>query len=881
MDSKFFSVSFLKYITTCLVLVLFSCATPKNAAIAPAPEITKIAEHEVNLDTLEVSASDAEENEIIDSNEAPYRPAYKREIDLLHTKLELSFDMKKEEVIGTATLVLKPYFYDINRFRLDAQNFIIKSITLNNTELKYDYDNENLYVNLNKSYNSNEEISIVIKYIARPSEFPASSSAAITSEKGLFFIDPREEDPDKPTQIWSQGEAENNSRWFPTVDKPNERCTQETILTVDKKYQTLSNGLLVSSKENTDGTRTDYWKMDMPHAPYLFMIAVGEYSITNDKWKDVPLQYYVEPAFEKEAKQIFNHTPEILEFFSNTFGMKYPWPKLAQIVVRDYVSGAMENTTAIVYGEPVQRNTASLIKDPNDYIIAHEISHHWFGDYVTCESWSNLTLNEGFANYSEYLWFAHQFGKDEADMHRMEDLNGYLYSSKYRIHPLIDFHYKKATDMFDAHTYNKGGLVLHMLRNALGDDAFFASLKLYLQKNAFSPVEVNNLRLACEQVSGQDLNWFFDQWFMTPGHPMLKIKRNYDEANKQLNITIQQTQDQPKVPKIFNFTLPFYITTPDGERKEYSRFVDQRIQTFTFPVEQKPILVEIDPDRLILCERDEDFSDFAPANTYSLKSPAIYRYDAIEQILQKMDAGDSSLTPVMNKALEDPLWQIRSAAITKCDLNDPKTFSKILDLAKNDKSEDVRIAAIAGIAGTNSEVFLQMADHLMKSESNSELGRVLVLMQQFEPEKALTYAEKYDNTDDPEILAALVKIYSDAGKTDKLPILAKGLNTIKTYDLISYTGNYAVLLAKAEPLVAQKGFDDMYEQGIHSSSKIKRFASGVGFFQVIVNDIMLKNESELNPMNVDIGFLKDKLKDIIVKETDPELQSAYKRFRLD
>ena len=866
----------MRYLIFSILLIFISCSTSKKISQPAIPDQV------VTLDDVEVKASDSEENDQMALDLPLYKPTSKREIDLLHTKLEVDFDLTNEKVHGVATLIFKPYMYDINRFRLDAKNFTIKSIKLNNnTTLTYDYDAENLYVNLDKSYNSDQELTLTIDYTASPGSFPAGSSAAITSEKGLFFIDPKNEDPDKPTQIWTQGETENNSRWFPTIDKPNERCTQEVYVTVDKKYKTLSNGLLISSKENADGTRTDYWKMDMPHAPYLFMLAIGDYSVTNDKWNDIPLQYFVEPEYEKDAKKIFNHTPEMLDFFSTTFGLKYPWPKLSQVVVRDYVSGAMENTTAIIYGESVQRSSDDLENAPNDYIVAHEISHHWFGDYVTCESWSNLTLNEGFANYSEYLWFEHKYGKDMADMHRAEELQGYLASSAYRIHPLIDFHYENHTDMFDAHSYNKGGLVLHMLRNLIGDKAFFKALKIYLNKNAFAPVEVHNLRMAFEEASGQDLNWYFDQWYMAAGHPELKITSGYDESSREVQITIQQTQDKPGVPQIYRFPVDIYLNDASGKRTKYERWVDQRIQTFSLTSAEKPLLTEVDPDKIILCERTEIKQDTSLLNRYDLSSPAIARYEAIDQIVQALDGGNEELRPIMNLAIKDPVSEIRAAAITRCDPDNPEIMKTIISMAKNDSNEEVRIAAISTIAEYKSDVFLTMTDELISKGSSAQKARVLSVVQQYAPEKALEYAAKYEETNHAEMLLALSKIYSEAGKTEKLPLLKKGMTQFKSYDLISFTGNYATLLAKADPSISRAEFEEMYQTGMRSGSKIKRFAAAVGFFQVIVLDMMSKQEGEESPFKVDLKDLKAKLNQIISNEKDPELKGAYERFRTE
>ena len=350
----------------------------------------------------------------IPNERATYNAAAPRVHDLLHTRLDLSFDWEQEMVIGEAMLRLTPIFRPSDKVLLDAKNFTINSITDGEgQELTYEYtgDKQRITVLLPREYKRGEEYELLFDYTAVPSE--SGGSAAITSDKGLFFINPRgEEGDDKPRQIWTQGETENNSRWFPTIDKPNERTTQEMYLTVAEQYETLSNGTLVSSTPNGDGTRTDYWKMDLPHAPYLFMLTVGDFEIVEDQeWNGIPVNYYMEKEWADHAKAIYPYTREMLGFFSSLTGVEYPWPKYSQVAVRDFVSGAMENTSAVIFGEFMHGTERSLIDvDRNEKIVAHEMFHHWFGDLVTCESWANLTLNEGFANYSEYLWMEEKHG---------------------------------------------------------------------------------------------------------------------------------------------------------------------------------------------------------------------------------------------------------------------------------------------------------------------------------------------------------------------------------------------------------------------------------------------------------------------------------------
>ena len=337
-----------------------------------------------------------------------YQPSRSRLQDLIHTKLEVRFNMEKSELIGKATLTLKPYFFPSSKLELDAKGFEIKEVALvtgqNKTKLNYTYAKNLIDIQLDKMYTRDETYSVYIEYIARPEQLPDRGSEAISESKGLYFINVDGKIKDKPVQVWSQGETEASSCWFPTIDAPNERMTQEIYLTVDTGFVTLSNGLLEYGQDNGDGTRTDYWKQNLPAAPYLTMIAVGKYAIVKDKWRDIEVNYYVEPSFKKHAKMIFGHTPEMLEFFSTRLGVPYPWEKYSQVVVRDYVSGAMENTGAVIHGEFMQRDEREYLDRTFEDVIAHELFHHWFGDLVTCESWSNLPLNESFATYGEVLW---------------------------------------------------------------------------------------------------------------------------------------------------------------------------------------------------------------------------------------------------------------------------------------------------------------------------------------------------------------------------------------------------------------------------------------------------------------------------------------------
>jgi aminopeptidase N len=410
---------------------------------------------------------------------------------------------------------------------LDAKGMDVKEVAVvkngKNTPLKFTNDGMTLTIALDKSYIKNENYTVYISYVAKPNEYKGTGSAAITDAKGLYFINPMGTEKNKPTQVWTQGETEGTSVWVPTIDKPNQKSTQTFRLKVPAKFVSLSNGLLTSQVKNNDGTRTDTWEMKQPHAPYLFFIGMGDYSVVKDTYKGKEVSYYVEKEYEKVARKIFGETPAMMAFFSKKLGVEYPWAKYAQMTARDYVSGAMENTTATLHQESAQQDARELM-DGNSWesTIAHELFHQWFGDYVTAESWSNLTVNESFANYSQLLWWEHKLGKDEALFEHYNEMQGYLFSGSQN-KDLVRFNYNDKEDMFDAVSYNKGGRILHMLRNYIGDDAFFTALNKYLSANKFGNGSAHKLRMAFEEVSGKDLNWYFNQWYFGSGHPKLEI----------------------------------------------------------------------------------------------------------------------------------------------------------------------------------------------------------------------------------------------------------------------------------------------------------------------------------------------------------------------
>jgi len=727
-----------------------------------------------------------------------YRGSAPKINDLVHTKLDVKFDYDKSYMYGKEWVTLKPHFYPTDSLTLDAKGMDIHKIAVvkngNNEPLKYDYDGMILRIHLDKTYKKEEKYTIYLDYTSKPNELKVEGSAAINDAKGLYFINPKGEEKDKPTEIWTQGETESNSAWFPTIDKPDQKTTDEIIMTVPDKYVTLSNGTLVAQKKNMDGTRTDDWKMDLPHSPYLFMMAVGDFAIIKDHYKDKPVNYYVEKAYAPYAQQIFGNTPEMIAFYSKTLGVEYPWPKYSQIVVRDYVSGAMENTTATLHGEFLNKNSRQLLDDTYDFdedVIAHELFHQWFGDLVTCESWSNLTVNESFADFSESLWAEHKYGKDAADDHGYKDMEGYINGAKEGDdYNLVRFYYSNREDVFDGVTYQKGGRILNMLRNYVGDSAFFKALNLYLTTNKFKNGEAQQLRLAFEDVTGQDMNWYWNQWYYNKGYPKLNVDYVYDDNAKNVKVIINQTQDSNNI-----FKLPIAIDIYNGAKKERHKvWVENRSDTFTFSYDTKPDLINVDGDKIVLCEKKDNKSLENFIHQYKYAGLYLDRREAIDYCSKNQD--DPKALDLLMLAMKDKFFGLRMYTIGKLDLKKDSVKQAaepiLADIAAHDTRTVVRASAITALAKYKKPEYKPLFEKAVNDSSYSVAGSALDALSMIDSTEAFNDAKRLSKFPakgklNNSIANVLIK-YGDENDFDiitdnfsKMPVSQTKFNFLQTY----------------------------------------------------------------------------------------------------
>ncbi|MCX6188897.1 MAG: M1 family metallopeptidase [Bacteroidetes bacterium] len=693
-------ITYRKIIFSLFTVVLGACSLLKNNQNTKAAVTT--------LDSASMSKiidainKNKEQRAESGSDDRPYEASATKFWDLINTNLAVEFDYSKAQLTGMATITLKPHAYAQDSLVLDAKGMDILSVidgdTRGLTNLIYSYNGKKLTIFMPSKVQVGARKKIVIDYIAKPNEIVVKGSEAITSDKGLYFINNEGIDTLKPRQIWTQGETESNSCWFPTIDKPNQKMTQEIAITIqDSGDITLSNGLFLGRVKNRNGSYTDTWRQAIPAAPYLTMMAIGNFYIERDSWRGLEVNYYVEPKYQPFAKLIFGKTPDMLEFFSTRLGVDFPWEKYSQIVVRDYVSGSMENASATLHGEFLQYDSRDYLDNNKEDYLSHELFHQWFGDLVTCESWSNLALNESFGTYGEYLWIEHTRGKMEADKHLEAKRDAYIDESKFKQEPIIRFHYEDKEDMFDRHSYQKGGCILHLLRTQLGDEVFFKGLQLYLTKNRFKSVEVHDFRLAMEEASGEDLNWFFNQWFLSAGHPKVIISNAFSAIEKSQTLKIDFVKEDETTPRKFILPLKVDFYFKDSIHRENITIHDWTNQ-WVYHFNDSILLINVDADRSMLWEMT--YEKPKSVLMYQVLNAPLYqdKREAMISLLNKDELTINDKNTLLDYCLNHPSWIVEEMALEILEFMKAKDldpyFNKLAELVIHQRNSSLRVSLL-------------------------------------------------------------------------------------------------------------------------------------------------------------------------------------------
>jgi aminopeptidase N len=507
-----------------------------------------------------------------------------------HVSLDLILDIPNRSFSGTCAIRLNPVRNAIESLTLDAVDLKIDRVEIDGTNHEFNYDGELLHIPVKVAVIAGKILDLVIHYgVENP-------------QRGLYFIQPDEHYPDKPTQVWTQGEDEDSRFWFPCFDYPGQLATSSIRVQVPKDFMAISNGELVEQTIFGED-RVYQWMQKEIHPTYLMTLAVGRFAEIADSWNGKPVTYYVEKGFEESAKLSMGKTPQMIEFFSEKFGYPYPFPKYAQVCVADFIFGGMENTsTTLLMDRCLLDERAAIDNFNTEFLVAHELAHQWFGDLVVIKHWSHAWIKEGMASYCEVLWAEHEYDKDEAAYYLLGEAQSYLSedSDRYR-RPIVTNIYREAIELYDRHLYEKGACVYHMIRTELGDELFDRFVHTFVRDNAHKTVETIDLLRAIDKATGRNLAFLFDQYVYRGGHPDYKVAYSWDGDSKLAKLTVIQTQAKEGIHTLandlFDLKIPVgfgYVKGEGVDIKVTKIRIYEKEQVLYFPMETKPDFISFD-----------------------------------------------------------------------------------------------------------------------------------------------------------------------------------------------------------------------------------------------------------------------------------------------
>ncbi|OCQ97955.1 aminopeptidase [Oscillatoriales cyanobacterium USR001] len=620
-----------------------------------------------------------------------------------HIFLDLAIDIPKQSFYGTCSIRLNPVRSGIDKLTLDAVNLKIKSVKIGEIKQNFDYDGEQLQVQLQSPTVVNTPITIDIAY------------AVEKPQRGLYFVGPDKHYPDKPVQVWTQGEDEDSRFWFPCFDYPGQLATSEIRVQVPKEFLAISNGELIDSK--TEGSdRIYHWSQQQVHPTYLMTLAVGDFAEIKDEWNGKPVTYYVEKGREADGRRSMGKTPQMMEYFSQTYGYPYPYPKYAQVCVDDFIFGGMENTsTTLLTDRCLLDERAALDNRNTESLVAHELCHQWFGDLVVIKHWSHAWLKEGMASYSEVMWTEHEYGKDDAAYYLLMEARNYLTedSSRYR-RPIVTHVYREAIELYDRHLYEKGACVYHIIRAELGDELFLKAVQTFVQDNAHKTVETIDLLRAIEKATGRNLLFLFDQYVYRGGHPDYKVAYAWDNDSKLAKVTVTQTQvkdgkngngngnSKGNSKDLFDLKLPigFGYKQEEGDKtnvtvKSFTVRVHEKEQSFYFPLEEKPAFISFDAGNNFLKTVSLEYAVGELKAQLQFDPDPISRIYAAQALAKK--GGLEAVKALSESLKNDPFWGVRvEVASQLVEIKLDQAFEGLV-IGLKDKDARVRRAVVGAL----------------------------------------------------------------------------------------------------------------------------------------------------------------------------------------
>lgn len=629
------------------------------------------------------------------------------DFDVQHYRIKLSLDEPTKSFDGETAITFAATMNGLEELALDAESFTVDAVMRQGAPLAFTQEEGKLEITLDHALAVGEEATLVIGYSVTNINVDSTKyGMGANYDLGFNF---KPESPTNPQIIFTLNFPEGARHWFPSFDHPSDWATHETIVELRKDYGVVANGALISDTVDPEtGRRTVHWSQTKPQPTYLYVMVAGNHSVLVDKHGDLPLHYRVYPGDEADARLSFGSTPGMIAFFEDLYGVKYPWVKYDQIVIPG-IGGGAESTSATVISEWSVMSAAELEDETPDALIAHELAHQWWGNLIGYRDWDHIWLSESFATHAEYLYAIHDLSADEAALTLHQQKAAYLREANTKfIRPIVTNKWNRPNQMFDRHTYEKGGVVLNMFRELVGEEVFAKILRTFLETHAYSNVTTTDFLFTVRQVTKEDYSWFFDQWLLRPGHPVLDVSHTWDSDQKVLSVTIKQTQDRKLGTPVFRLPINLGITTRAGETIE-RMWMDKEQQTFTFDGAEKPLLVHFDAGDILL--KEWTFNKSTEALLYQLShDKAMGRLWAVGELQERMD-DPAVLSALVESSGADVFWAVRERAVQALGTMRNDAISLALETrAREDAHSHVRAAALETLGAYDDKsfsVFLQ------------------------------------------------------------------------------------------------------------------------------------------------------------------------------
>ena len=657
----------------------------------------------------------------VDIYRRPHQPERSRSYDALHYRVHLIFDEAAKSFRGTNTITLRPLGDRFQEVHLDAETFTVDGVTdMSGRTLQFVQHPHRLEVTLHRPYAYGDTVTFTVKYHADQVDIDSEAyGMSATYDLGIDFKDPTDNNPQLiNTLSFPQGAR----HWMPCYDHPNDRATNETLLTVRPEYKALSNGKLVSVTTEMDGMVTWHWLQELPHPTYLYVAVAGPYVVLEDSLGSLPVNYWVYPKDVDDAMRSFHRTPEIITFLTDLYGVEYPWIKYDQITIPG-IGGGAESTTATVLGQSTIHDEDAEQDYPSDWLVAHEAAHQWWGNMISYRDWSQTWLSESFATWSEYVWAVYAHGEEEGAVNLLGKKDAYFREARNRYRrPVVFERWQYPNENFDRHTYQKGAVIIEMLRRIMGLENFQRAMRHFLTKHAFQPVHTHDLMTAIKESTGQNMDWFFEQWIYNAGHPVIKISKGWTETG-ELELIVEQVQDMV-ASEVYRMPVMLKFVTASGTQEE-TIWLDERTETFTFALDDTLRMIRFDADDAILAEWTFEKTVSERLTQLELDD-AMGRHHAARALGESISKDERTGIALMHCATHDLFWHVRMTCIEELGEARNPDYASLFVEGSKDAHSRVRTAAISALGDLESDLHMDfLMDRFMEDSSYRARAEVL------------------------------------------------------------------------------------------------------------------------------------------------------------